>query len=267
MKCLWTQENNCMWKEVVNAKHGVQNHWCIKQSKAPHGVGVWKHICKLWEEFSQNMHFVSGNGHHIKFRKDKWLVSTALMNAYSALYQIAREPDSTICQNMEDNTWNIIYRRNLQDWEFEELHRLLATLNGFSSNQLALDQLLWGTTHAGRYSVIAAHKLAGNRNAITNQWPWQLIWKVKLPPKVICFNWTALHGACLTHDSLARRNFSMAEAESHNHLFLHCTIAVGLWNIFLSLFGLRWVMPQNFSEAFESWSLWKVDSSIRKIGR
>lgn len=153
MKWLWryTQENNYLWKEVVNAKHGVQNHWCTKQSREPHGVGVWKHICKHWEEFSQNMHFVVGNGHHIKFWKDKWLGSTALINAYLALYQIVREHDSTICRYREDNTWNIIYKRSLQDWEFEELLRLLATLNGFSSNQLAPDQLIWGTTQAGRY--------------------------------------------------------------------------------------------------------------------
>lgn len=66
---------------------------------------------------------------------------------------------------------------------------------------------------------------------------------------------------------MARRNFSMCQrnTESHNHLFLHCTVAASLWHMFLSLFGLRWVVPQNFKEAFESWSLWKVDSSIRKI--
>lgn len=54
-------------------------------------------------------------------------------------------------------------------------------------------------------------------------------------------------------------------AESHSHLFLHCTVAASLWNMFLSLFGLRWVMPQNFREACESWNLWKVNSSFRKI--
>lgn len=219
------------------------------------------------------MHFVVGNGQHIKLWKDKWLGNTVFMNAYPALYHIAREPDSTIYQNREDNTWNIIYRRNLQGWEFEELLRLLAALNSFSSNQLVPDQLRWGPTQAGRYSVKAAYKLEGTHNAITDQWPWKLIWKVKLPPKVICFNWTALHGACLTEDNLARRNFPIANrcymcprnAVSHGHLFLHCTVAADLWNIFISLFGHRWVMPQNFREAFESWSLWKVDSSIRKI--
>lgn len=154
------------------------------------------------------MHFVVGNGQHIKLWKDKWLGNTVFMNAYPAL----------------------------QGWEFEELLRLLAALNSFSSNQLVPDQLRWG-------------------------------------PKVICFNWTALHGACLTEDNLARRNFPIANrcymcprnAVSHGHLFLHCTVAADLWNIFISLFGHRWVMPQNFREAFESWSLWKVDSSIRKI--
>ncbi|XP_019261132.1 PREDICTED: uncharacterized protein LOC109239081 isoform X2 [Nicotiana attenuata] len=38
-----------------------------------------------------------------------------------------------------------------------------------------------------------------------------------------------------------------------------------LWSMFISLFGLRWVMPHNIRDAFEPWSYWKVDSTIRKV--
>ncbi|XP_070043168.1 uncharacterized protein [Nicotiana tomentosiformis] len=215
MKWLWryTQDEQCLWKEIVNAKHGVLNHWCTKLSRAPNGVGVSKNICKLWEEFSMNKHF------------------------------IAKDPDSTILQCREGDTWNILCRKNLQDWEFEELVRLLATLNSYSSNNLVPDQFKWGNAHAGRYSVKAAYKLSEAQNAITDHWPWKLIWKVKRQHKVACFNWTALHGSCLTRDNLVRRNFQIVnrcymcqrEAESHSYLFLHCPVAADLWNVYFSI--------------------------------
>ncbi|KAL3374552.1 hypothetical protein AABB24_006171 [Solanum stoloniferum] len=93
------------------------------------------------------------------------------------------------------------------------------------------------------------------------------------PPKISCFSWTALHGAFLTQDNLARRKFQMAtrcymcmkEAKTHNHVFLQCQIAADLWSMFLALFGLKWVMPQNIRDVLISWSCWKVDSTIKRI--
>jgi len=48
------------------------------------------------------------------------------------------------------------------------------------------------------------------------------------------------------------------------HLFLHCTVAADIWNMFLSVFGLAWVMPCSIKDAYESWSSWRVGKSIKK---
>lgn len=55
-------EGTSLWKEVVTAKHGKLNHRCTKQIKSPQGVGAWKHICKYWEDFFQQISFKVGNG-------------------------------------------------------------------------------------------------------------------------------------------------------------------------------------------------------------
>lgn len=55
------------------------------------------------------------------------------------------------------------------------------------------------------------------------------------------------------------------EAETHSHLFVHCPVAEDIWYMFLTLFGLKWVMPNTIREVFESWSRWKVDSTIKNI--
>nr|XP_016478797.1 PREDICTED: uncharacterized protein LOC107800154 [Nicotiana tabacum] len=92
----------------------------------------------------------------------------------------------------------------------------------------------WGGASDGRYSVKAGYRLIMARNGITDLWPWKLIWRTRLLPKVICFSWTALYEACLTQENLVKRNF-------------------------------HWVMPHNMKEAFQSWGSWKVDKIIKNI--
>lgn len=128
---------------------------------------------------------------------------------------------------------------------------LLAALHYANINPPGPDQFKWGVADNKEFSVKAAYKLLGPLSTITESWPWNFIWKIKLPPKISCFSWTALHQACLTQDNLARRKFQMAdrcymclkETEIHSHLFLQRPVASDLWNMFISLFGLRWVMP------------------------
>ncbi|WMV59067.1 hypothetical protein MTR67_052452 [Solanum verrucosum] len=57
----------------------------------------------------------------------------------------------------------------------------------------------------------------------------------------------------------------MKVAESHNHLYRHCSVSTDLWSMFITLFELNWVMPQSIKDGFESWCCWKVDSTIKKI--
>uniref|UniRef100_A0A0V0GIP6 Putative ovule protein n=1 Tax=Solanum chacoense TaxID=4108 RepID=A0A0V0GIP6_SOLCH len=37
--------------------------------------------------------------------------------------------------------------------------------------------------------------------------------------------------------------------------------------MFLSIFGLSWVMPQSFKEAYECWSCWEIGKAIRSTWR
>ena len=123
------------------------------------------------------------------------------------------------------------------------------------------------------YSVKACYLQQSSKKTLIDQWPWKLIWRTKLPPEVINFSWNTLRDSCLTQNNLMRRKFQivnrcymcLCNSESINHLFLRCTVAIGLWNMFFSLFGLTWVMPRSLREAFVCWSSWKVGKSIKRI--
>nr|XP_016457810.1 PREDICTED: uncharacterized protein LOC107781590 [Nicotiana tabacum] len=161
----------------------------------------------------------------------------------------------------------------MQEWELGELFDLFRLLESFQMNTQAQDSLRWGNLNEGCYSVKEGYKKLCASNEVTELWPWKLIWKTKLPTKVMCFTWIALKGAILTQDNLCSRNFQLVNrcymcldnSESINHLLLHCRVAADLWHMFLSTIGISWTTPQGIKEAVESWSQWKVERTIKKI--
>ena len=103
-------------------------------------------------------------------------------------------------------------------------------------------------------------------------WQWKLICKTRLSPQVICFRWLALHEVSLTQDNLIRRKIHIVNRcfmchqtlEINRHL-LHCQVATGICNMFISVFGLKWVVPSSVKDALVSWSSWKVIKPVRKV--
>ncbi|XP_060217918.1 putative acyl-activating enzyme 19 isoform X2 [Lycium barbarum] len=275
MKWHWrfNQDDAGLWKEIIQAKYGSTSHWCSNPILTPYGTGLWKDIRRLWDEFFLNTSFQVGNGAHILFWKDKWLDSITLKDAFPRLFLITTNPDSTIAQNWEDNSWNLHLRRHLNDWEIEDMIALIGCLQNSPVLTQKNDRLKWGSNKDGSYSVKEGYLLLTSNKDLIDQWPWKLIWKINLPPKVSCFCWVALKRACLTLDNLMKRKFHLANrcymchctSETINHLFLHCPVATDVWNMFLTLFGLQWVIPHTVREVFVCWSSWKVGQVIRRI--
>ncbi|XP_019234325.1 PREDICTED: uncharacterized protein LOC109214820 [Nicotiana attenuata] len=187
--------------------------------------------------------------------------------------QLSRDKDSTISKYRENSSWNTLFRRNVNDWELEELLTLLARLEECMLDTQSADRLKWGNSKEGIYSVKAGYTHLHAQNDLINNWPWKLIWRTKLPTKVICFTWIAIREACLTQDNLLKRSFQIPNrcymcrqaAETTNHLLLHCSVVYDIWCMFYSIFGLSWVMPQSTKEAVEVWSSLKAGKSIKKI--
>ncbi|WMV45920.1 hypothetical protein MTR67_039305, partial [Solanum verrucosum] len=82
--------------------------------------------------------------------------------------------------------------------------------------------------------------------------PWKLIWKVKIPYKVSCFTWLLAKQVVLTQENLMKRGIHLSpgylfceeKVETITHQFIHCRITFQLWEIFLSMKCLSWVMPR-----------------------
>ncbi|XP_059295547.1 uncharacterized protein LOC132048880 [Lycium ferocissimum] len=193
------------------------------------------------------------------------------MEVYPSMFQIARDKNSTIAQNRCGNSWSVVLRRNVQDWEMGSLLELLANVEKYKTNDTCADTLLWGRNNS--FTVKDCYHHICCQNQIIELWPWKLIWKTKMPTKIICFCWIAAHEACLTIDNLNKKGLELEDKccmcqnspETINHPLLHCAVAKDLRNMFCCIFGLEWIMPQNVKEAYASWNSWRVDKSIKKV--
>ncbi|XP_059289469.1 uncharacterized protein LOC132042988 [Lycium ferocissimum] len=239
MKWLWRygQPEAGYWKDIILAKYGAQNHWSANRNREPHG-------------------------------------ESTLKIAFPRLYRVASNRDASIAQYREGNVWSPVFRRNLQDWEINDLLQLLGALENYILAE-APDRIIWGNSKKGEYTVKQCYEIGCSENGLLENWPWKHVWRTRQPLKVSCFTWTALKGACLTQDNLRRRGIILINRchlcyqtnETVNHLFLHCPVTAAVWHFFFSLFGLSWVMPSSIKDAFESWILWRVDKSIKRIWR
>ena len=75
------------------------------------------------------------------------------------------------------------------------------------------------------------------------------------------FVWIVALEKCLTIDSLRKRKVCILHwfyvckctSETVDHLFLHCLVALELWDMVFGLFGVCWVMPMFVVELLACW--------------
>jgi hypothetical protein len=121
-----------------------------------------------------------------------------------------------------------------------------------------VDTIGWSPSKRKVFDVKSYYQIMPN--SVQYSFPCKSIWKVKAPPRVAFFVWTAALGKILTMDILCKRNIMVAEwccmckhgGESIDHLFLHCEVATEIWSGILQLFGIAWVMPRSVTECLGS---------------
>jgi hypothetical protein len=96
---------------------------------------------------------------------------------------------------------------------------------------------------------------------ILAHFPWKSIWRIKAPPRVAFFVWSAAFGKILTQDNLRKKNMVVInrcglckrDEETVDHLLLHCKCAQLLWNAFFNHFDLAWSMPRGVVNLLQCW--------------
>eukprot|EP00268_Persea_americana_P004659 TRINITY_DN11508_c0_g1_i8.p1 TRINITY_DN11508_c0_g1~~TRINITY_DN11508_c0_g1_i8.p1 ORF type:complete len:235 (+),score=26.42 TRINITY_DN11508_c0_g1_i8:575-1279(+) len=124
------------------------------------------------------------------------------------------------------------------------------------------DKRIWTASTNGIFSV-ASFFLTITKYAMTSHPHISSLWRMKAPPRVIEFGWSALLGGILTMDNLRRRRMLVVNAcpmclsdeETIAHLSLNCKTAQFIWKVTLGWFHCCGPLPQPLPALFEYWKM------------
>ena len=104
----------------------------------------------------------------------------------------------------------MIFRRNLNDWEIPRMIELFKLLESFQGIQPGEGYLWWHGRNKGRYRLKEGYKQTSLMENQDFKWPWEQIWRVKVPQKVACFTSLLANEAVMALDNVAERGYLYA---------------------------------------------------------
>lgn len=133
-KWLWRfgVDRESLWRKVIVVKHDLLLEWLLKDPRDGYGTGWWKFIL-LCKEFLKFIRFKLGLGVAIRFWEDIWCGDIPLKVELNGIYSLVVNKYGSVADNFEfgdGGGWISCLRKNFNDWEFEELARLLRRLEG-----------------------------------------------------------------------------------------------------------------------------------------
>lgn len=235
--------------------------WDTKTIRSSYGTSVWKGVNKRLEKFKNGLrvrHKV-GNGNRTRFWKDHWIGEVALEISFTNLFRVSRKKEVVVSKfyAFHEGTlsWNLDLRRRLTDVEILEAVRLTALLDTVVISE-SEDSRVWKHTKDGIFTVKSCYDALSTKNLA--DFPYRAVWNSKVPTKISFFIWLVHHNSILTQDVLMGRGRPMAnrcimcklEAETTNHLLLHCPVATKIWNFFYDAFGVYWAQGEAVQMVF-----------------
>ncbi|XP_057791183.1 uncharacterized protein LOC131008313 [Salvia miltiorrhiza] len=148
--------------------------------------------------------------------------------------------------------WKLEWDRNLRERELEQIRTLRSCVSKIRLNAGTLDAWRWKAASSGVFSVKTAYETLFKNRRMSNLWGVQkeiaMIWKAKVPAKVIATVWKVLKGRIATVDNLRRRQvvthsatdfcvLCQVKEETIEHLFFLCQKTDEIWKEILSWTG------------------------------
>ncbi|XP_060960022.1 uncharacterized protein LOC133030933 [Cannabis sativa] len=155
-----------------------------------------------------------------------------------------------------------------KQWDLEVLHDLFEArdvdliMQVPLSDNVNVDSWFWGKGPNGFYSVKRSYrylqKLKGEWGIQLESELWRVLWKVKVPPKVLHFAWKAISGCLPTRTQLRTKHvpvdprcvFCNSDEETIIHVLVGCHFAQSCWH--RSGVGLHFSAEATFADWFKA---------------
>ena len=121
---------------MIRRKYGEERGgWRSCETREAYGVGLWKAINKVGKLVTPFFGFEVGDGKNVSFWKDKWCGTSPLSEAFPSLFALATSKETWVnevwtTKGERRGSWTPTFNRLFNDWEMEEVGRLLCCLEG-----------------------------------------------------------------------------------------------------------------------------------------
>jgi len=276
-KLLWRfgLEESSMWKDVIKSIHNTNCSKLLLQAPIPGAATTWSWIVnhcvrnnKLQDIVNEQSLVLIGNGKKTMFWLDCWLNNHCLAEHFPTLFQLSNDKVVSIAKmGMWEGyewIWFFSWIRPLRGRNIGLLDQLYVILSTVLMEKDGEDRLIWKDNNSGIFSVKSLCGLLSPKPSTNNAFSFAGIWKGIVPPKVETFCWMAIINRINTRCMLVRRGIlgssesncpiCLVEAESVDHILLHCHKHWLIWSKIIKWWGLVWCCPKSFSDLWSQWT-------------
>ncbi|CAL5415768.1 unnamed protein product [Camellia sinensis] len=283
------KEVNALWRRLLCSKYRIEEgSWTPLASVSHSHSRVWtdiitvaKHHQQLVEFYVEKLRLRVGNGTRIKFWHDRWLGSRCLKAEFPRIFSLSIDKGGSLLSFYDRRSsveeWNFIFRRNLYDWEKDEVNRLVVVLKDAPPLRSNVEDCATWNGTAGCLKVSGLYKFSdtpfGPHLSLG-----KFVWNTDLPPKVQFFGWLAWRNRVKTRGFLQHIGILNSSAsilcafcenanESAAHVLLHCPFSWKVWSDLLQWWGCLWVVPRSVDRLFYWWLGGHFKSKVRRLWR
>lgn len=187
--------------------------------------------------------FKVGDGRLCRFWEDCWLQEVPLKILYSNLYKLTRDPYCFVSDCCEEGTWVVDFKRCLSTQDYESWLGLLHMLNGCALTDNKADCVQWALDMKKLFTTKSMYRFLTDRGV--NSRVAGIIWKIRVPLKIIFFLWQLSNNKLQVDVNLAKKGWKGSVlcclcgcSENIDHIFFNCHLAKFVWGVICEVFHL-----------------------------
>ncbi|XP_073066025.1 uncharacterized protein [Primulina eburnea] len=256
-------ERNSLWKKVVGSIYGFhENGWDVRVARNATFKSPWKFISRSHSTCQTMIATVLKGGNIVRFWEDRWVGFSSFQDSFPHIYLLASNSNKPIAQFFSVSSshgnsvisWDVRFRRDLNDIELGEYTDLLGVLESVSLSVGTGDVRVWLGDSSGVFSVNSFYTSFFPLDSYPVFPFYHNIWKVPIPQKVKVFSWIVALGKIQTTDNLQRRRPELVlnpqrcylcknDEETQDHILLHCAFTTNIWTKIMRHLGFEWTFP------------------------
>jgi reverse transcriptase-like protein len=243
--------DNSLWKRILISIYNIKGLHASSHTFQGIKSGTWAQLLsddvdtsKIRSIVEEGLQINIGDGNSTLFWYDKWYHEGPLKGLFPRLFSISMQQNALIAQmgSWLDNewTWNLSWRRQLFEWEREEVERLNLIMAQITPRHGTNDDVVW---RGGSFNVFPIKEISDSLySSITPILPKEIshiIWKIKAPPRALLVIWLANLEKLKTGDTLIDRGlleprlgvcpFCDNSVESNSHILFSCRFSWRIW--------------------------------------